>query len=76
MAFSAIMAAAICCAASCLAKSHLEEERHFEEAMRHIRNGYTVYIDGREVETDNIDLPQYRGLLSYDTEKRKVYISH
>ncbi len=76
LAFSAIMAVAICGTASYLVRSCLEEKRHFEEAMRHIRDGYAVYIDGREVETDNIDLEQYYGMLSYDTEKRKVYIAH
>lgn len=51
------------------------QEQLIEEGKQYIEEGYTVYIDGQEVDPDKIGLENYYGSLVYDTEKKKIYIT-
>ena len=39
-----------------------------------IHNNYTFYVDGQEVDPDNIDKTFYK--ISYDDESKKVFLTH
>lgn len=44
-------------------------------AEQFIEEGYTVYLDGKAVNSDKIDLGNYSSI-KYDTNKRELYISN
>lgn len=51
------------------------QEQFIEEGKQYIEEGYTVYIDGQEVDPDKIGLENYYDSLVYDTEKKRIYIA-
>lgn len=48
-----------------------EEARHWERALD---EGYSFYVDGSEVEPENVDRNQYE--ITFDDEANKVFLSN
>ncbi len=54
------------------AKNYLETRNNsIQEA---IENNYTFYLDGNEINVENIDINQYQ--ITIDNEKEKVFLTH
>ena len=51
-----------------------EQRKKLEDSVKDdAKNGYTIYVDGTEVEYDNIDLSKYS--IKIDTKKKKIILS-
>lgn len=50
-----------------------QEKEHEEELFSSIEEGYTVYLDGIEVDAENIDVMLYAS--SIDHEKKVIYLT-
>lgn len=51
-----------------------EQRKKLEASVKDdVKNGYKIYVDGTEVEYDNIDLSKYS--IKIDTKKKKIILS-
>lgn len=51
-----------------------EQRKKLEASVKYdAKNGYKIYVDGTEVEYDNIDLRKYS--IKIDTKKKKIILS-